>query len=591
MQIDVITRPEELKNLRENWDDLYARDPDAHFFVSWTFLSTYLRRFEGTWFILAARTGPAGSAYVALLPLRLRTRMKKKTGEVYHEINMGGNHAADYTGIVCAPESANRAIAAFAKHLKTMHWVSLHLENLRMSGRRVRCLMEHLSDSRLTMRKMKRVNQKDNVDNCICPEIELPDSWERYLEGNLSSNTRQKMRRYLRKLESSSEFRITYADASTIQRDIDILLDLWRIKWTERKGNLVPGLVKSNRLLFRDAFESGSLFLPVLWHHDRPLSALAIFVDPVKKSMLFHMVGRDETADMLPSGLVLHGHCIRRAIEQGFRTYDFLRGNEPYKYSFGVRETVLNCTLVRTKTGRNLGDRLDSRALGGAFREASRLHAKGQFVQAENVCRQILSTDPHHSQALYSLGHLVAAKGDHREARKCFGTLVALSPQSPKNWLCLGIAQQMLDDHSAAVESFGKAMDVSPDLAVARYALGRSLLALQRSDEAADAFTLVLQNGSPAPEDVAVRAKARRQLQKLKEAQLYILKKPKPEMPTIQPSAPLGLTTLLDIARPAPGGRSFSLKHKGDLVALGNYPEGTYPPSVTSGVVAQIYTK
>jgi CelD/BcsL family acetyltransferase involved in cellulose biosynthesis len=577
MQIDVITRPEELKNLRKNWDDLYARDPDAHFFVSWAFLSTYLRRFEGTWFILAARTGPKGSAYVALLPLKLRTRMRRKTGEFYHEINMGGNHAADYTGIVCAPESAHRAIAAFAKHLKAMHWASLHLENLRMSESRVRCLTEHLADNRLTFRRMKRVNQRDNVDNCICPAIDLPDTWERYLAHNLSSNTRQKMRRYLRKLENSSEFRITHADASTVQRDVEILLDLWRIKWTERKGDLVPGLVKSNRLLFRHAFESGTLFLPVLWHHDRPLSALAIFVDPVKKSMLFHMVGRDETTDILPSGLILHGHCIRLAIEQGFRTYDFLRGNEPYKYSFGVRETVLNCTLVRTKTGRNLGDRLDSRALGGAFREATRLQTKGQFPQAENVYRQILNTDPHYSQALYALGHLVGAKGDHREAGKCFETLAALSPQYPQVWVCLGIAQQALNDHSGAVESFGRAMHLNPDLSVARYALGRSLLALQRSDEAVEAFTLVLQNGSPTPEDTAMRAKARRQLQKLKEAQpRYILRKPEPEMPAIQPSAPLGLTTLIDIARPAAGGRSFPLKHNGNL---------------TSGVLAQLYTK
>ena len=559
MQIDVLTRPEELNGLRDNWDDLYARDPDAHFFVSWDFLSHYLRRFDGEWFILAARKGPPGSPYVALLPLRLRTRMRKNTGEIYHEVYMGGNHAADYTGILCAPEYAYRAIAVFAKHLKTMHWASLHLENLRMSERRIGWLMEQLSDNRLTMRRMRRVNQVDNVDNCICPAIDLPSSWEDYLLQNLSTNTRQKMRRFLRKLENSDEFRITHADASTIERDIDILLEFWRIKWTPRKGNLVPGLVKSNRLLFRKALENGTLFLPVLWHGDRPLSALAIFLDPVKKSMLFHMVGRDETADMLPSGLVLHGYCIRRAIENGFRTYDFLRGNEPYKYSFGTHDTVLNCTLVRTKTGRNLGDRLDRRSLVGALQEAAGLHKKGWVIQAENVYRQILNTEPTHDQALYGLGHVLGTKGDHRQAAECFGALAAMSPQSINAWLCLGIAQQSLNDHSAAIESFGRATDLDPGLILARYARGRSLLALQRTDEAAQAFTLVLENGSPAPAETALRAKARRQLQQLRTAKpLYILKKPEREKPVIQPSVPLGLTTLLTVARPATASRSTS---------------------------------
>ncbi|TIX38767.1 MAG: GNAT family N-acetyltransferase, partial [Mesorhizobium sp.] len=69
----------------------------------------------------------------------------------------------------------------------------------------------------------------------------------------------------------------------------------------------------------------------------------------------------------IPSGLVLHGYCIRRAIEQGFRSYDFLRGNEAYKYSYGVEETAIHCVLVKTRTGRNLGDRLDPRSVGSVL--------------------------------------------------------------------------------------------------------------------------------------------------------------------------------------------------------------------------------
>ncbi|TIM67331.1 MAG: tetratricopeptide repeat protein, partial [Mesorhizobium sp.] len=124
---------------------------------------------------------------------------------------------------------------------------------------------------------------------------------------------------------------------------------------------------------------------------------------------------------------------------------------------------------------------------------------------------------------------------------------------------CLGIAQQSLNDHSAAIESFGRATDLNPGLILARYALGRSLLALQRTDEAAQAFTLVLENESPAPAETALRAKARRQLQQLRTAKApYILKKPEREKPVIQPSLPLGLTTLLTVARPAAASRSPS---------------------------------
>ncbi|TIP94277.1 MAG: tetratricopeptide repeat protein, partial [Mesorhizobium sp.] len=175
------------------------------------------------------------------------------------------------------------------------------------------------------------------------------------------------------------------------------------------------------------------------------------------------------------------------------------------------------------------------------------------------VYRQILNTEPTHDQALYGLGHVLGTEGDHRQAAECFGALAAKSPQSVNAWLCLGIAQQSLNDHSAAIESFGRATDLDPGLNLARYALGRSLLVLQRTDEAAQAFTLVLENGSPAPAETALRAKARRQLQQLRTAKpLYILKKPEREKPVIQPSLPLGLTNLLKVPRPATASRSTS---------------------------------
>ncbi|TGS36239.1 GNAT family N-acetyltransferase, partial [Mesorhizobium sp. M1D.F.Ca.ET.184.01.1.1] len=120
-------------------------------------------------------------------------------------------------------------------------------ENLRMSDKRRRLLLDNLVDKRLTAQRMQRVNKTDNVDNCICPAVALPGNWDSYLEQNTSSNTRQKIRRFLRKLDSSDEFRITHADASTIDRDIGIILEMWRIKWAPRKGNLIPGLMRSNR--------------------------------------------------------------------------------------------------------------------------------------------------------------------------------------------------------------------------------------------------------------------------------------------------------------------------------------------------------
>lgn len=483
MHVDVITEPSRLDELRANWDQLYDSDPEAQFFVSWSWLSRYLRIYDGIWFILAARRGGPGSAYVGLMPLRLRTRMNARTGHFFNEINMAGNYAADYTGAVCAPDQALQSMQAFGRHLRDMAWTRMHLENIRMSDERLLAFLGQLPRETLALSQFSRLNHADNVDNCRCFAASLPDSFDSYLDDVLSANTRQKLRRFMRKV-ASGELRITQADASTLDRDIDTILEFWRTRWGARKGDRIQSLLRHNRIVLRNCFEAEALFMPVLWQGDRPLGALACFVDPVKKTMLFFMAGRNETVTSLPVGLILHGHSIRIAIERGFQCYDFLRGDEPYKLAFGVTENRIRCAMVYTRDGRNNGDRLDPRSLDVVLAEVTRIHARGELARAENGYRQILRTDPRYGRALYGMGQLVSAKGDHRQARSLFETLAEITPNASKVWFRLGAELHALNDHEQAAEAFRRALALNEKFAAAKLALGKSLAALDRAEEA-----------------------------------------------------------------------------------------------------------
>ena len=53
--------------------------------------------------------------------------------------------------------------------------------------------------------------------------------------------------------------------------------------------------------------------------------------------------GFDPEHARLSPGIVLLAHVIRDAIERGVATFDFLRGEEPYKQAFGpVSEDLFN---------------------------------------------------------------------------------------------------------------------------------------------------------------------------------------------------------------------------------------------------------
>ncbi len=489
MQIRVIENLKEFTELREEWELVYGNDPDAQFFLSWTWLSQWLPLLSGPWFILAAK--PADSAHhVAFLPLRLRLEQQKQGG-LHNEINMAGNYQADYTGFICMPEFDDRAIPAFANHINKLHWARIHLENFRTTNARLRLFTDGFSGRKFVLTPQQRINKPDNIDNCICPWASLPADWDSYL-NSLSANTRQKIRRFLRQVESDGEFRITHPTPDTFERDLSILLRFWTDKWGSRKGTRLANIVESNRTILTRSFNAGHLFMPIFWKGDVPLAVLATFMDREKKACLFYMAGRDESFNTPPPGLILHAHSIRYAIENGFRTYDFLRGNEQYKYSLATEERRIACLVVSTRNGRNLGGRLDARSIPAALERATAMHTKGHLKQAEQAYRQIIQTDPKCAKALYYLGQLKAATGSHGAAKRLFKSVVAVKPEAEKAWLRLGHTLESKRRFSEAADAYREVIKRYPTLAIAHNKLGGALYKLGRLDEAVASFDTAL---------------------------------------------------------------------------------------------------
>jgi tetratricopeptide (TPR) repeat protein len=508
MRVDIIEGAKALAALRADWDAVYDADPEAQFFLSWTWMSRWLPALDRFWFVLAVRAEAALAAYVAFFPLWMDTK-EGKAGGFYNDIHMGGNNTADYTGFICRPEHQEQAISALGWQLRQLNWTHLRLGFLRASEQRTRLFLQAFPVQEFAVSEIDRLG-KDNVDNSICPFAPLPGDWDAYLDGRLSANSRQKIRRLLRQLEKSAEFRITHADGSTIERDVELLLRFWAERWGPQKGAQLDGILKNNRLMLSHAFRAGSLFLPVLWQGERPVAALAILVDVRKKSYLFFIAGRDETFDGPPAGLVLHAHSIRHAIRNGFVTYDFLRGNEPYKYSFGVEEYRVTSFALTTKDGKNLGGRLDRRSLPFALKRSLEHHRGGRSLEAELGFRQVLELDPGNTDALYGLGQILAKKGEHAAAIGLLRRLLAVRPELARAWFWLGRSLRVGGEFAEAVRAYCEGMQREPAPAGAYYDLGHMLLQLGQADLAVATFEAAEGLQRDFPDLGASLARARR---------------------------------------------------------------------------------
>ncbi len=483
MRIDVIDTPEAFAAIRENWEAVFMADPDAQHFLSWTWLNRYLSR-RRRWFILALREAAPDSPYVAFFPLRLQTRANAD-GVFFDEIIMAGNFAADYTGFITRPEYEKQAVAGFAAGLRHERWMQLKLDYFSGPPGRREAMIVALQGSDVMFRNNVPRNEQ-RIDNTICPVIHLPDSWDSYLEQHMSSQTRQKLRRFLRKVENSGEYRITMATPETVERDLDILFDFWRTRWTPFKGeDKTEKLIRSSREMLTDCFSDGNLDVPVLWYGERPLGALANIVDRQKKAVLFYITGRDESWTTPSPGLVLHGYCIRKAIAEGFRTYDFLRGNEPYKYMFGVTERRISCTLFRTRNGLNTGGLINPRSVRFVYERGLDFYRSGRKAEAETAFRQILDAMPDHRGAEFGLANLLFERGEFSAAETSYRALIPRLRDPVPVLLRLGELHLATRRYGLAAETLRTLCERAPQHVEGRYKWGIALLADNRLPEAA----------------------------------------------------------------------------------------------------------
>jgi tetratricopeptide (TPR) repeat protein len=491
MEIDIITDFDTLMAIRENWNFIYKADPQAQFFLSWDWLSGWLKIIKEPWFILAAKPSNHSRSYVAFFPLKTIVQ-HELGGRFYNDLCMAGNSMADYTGLICLPSYEEEVIPAFADYIQQkLSWSNFNLQSVLAADTRIYLLLTYFSRDEFEFSQVRLQNQEEDVDNYIAPYVPLENDWHSYLQNNLSSNTRQKIKRYLRKIESSDQFYITHVNQENLEFHIEILLRFWQSKWQDRKGETCSLITGCIRAILRYCFEQNCLYFPVLWKGEMPLGAIANFIDIRQKSILFFVAGRDETFKGIPTGLILHADAIRYAIENGFKVYDFLKGNENYKYSFGVKERHIKHIVIKYSNLQN--KQLDVRSLALVLEQTVQLHRSNQLVDAEQGYRQILEVQPNHPTALFGLGALMKQKGEYQTAENVFKHLLAVQPDSVRAWFSLGNLYQAQERLSEAVAAYRQCIALEPNSAAVYNNLGYVLQQQQNWEEAIASYEKALE--------------------------------------------------------------------------------------------------
>ena len=190
----------------------------------------------------------------------------------------------------------------------------------------------------------------DVAEEDVAPRIMLADTWDDYLAG-LSKKDRHELRRKLRRLDSQGNWRwYCVSDPAEAAERMDTFVDLMRRSDPAKAEFLTPEREAFFRRMVEATATEGMLRLFFMEMDDLTVAASLCFdYDGVR--MLYNS-GHDPEYRYYSVGLLLHSLCLRDALEQGYRYFDFLRGNEPYKYRLGGTDHHLfRISLERTGEG------------------------------------------------------------------------------------------------------------------------------------------------------------------------------------------------------------------------------------------------
>ena len=131
-------------------------------------------------------------------------------------------------------------------------------------------------------------------------------------------------------------------------------------------------------------------------------------------------------------------------------------------------------------------------AIQGIFNDALQHHQAGRLAEAEQLYRQILALDPHHTDSLHLLGVLAGQVGRYDFAVELIGQAIAVRGDDPLFHYNLANALRDQGKPDEAAAGYERALKFKPDLAEAHNNLGIIFQSQGRLDDAAAHFTRAL---------------------------------------------------------------------------------------------------
>ena len=322
-----LTSPAQFLALADEWNPLLAQSPVNTIFLTWEWLSVWWQHFGADYrpWLITARERPNGRL-LAVAPLMMGWGRWKGWPVPLRELQFIGSPIVhpDHLDLIVA-DGDERLWQTLLTEIGRRPWEFWRLASVPAGSPTLAWLRQQLPPAQRPERPIP------------CPFIPLPADWQTF-RGQLGKNHRRNIQRYDRYLAEAGAGPVSYGQLTQPKEISSLLTTLARLHQAVQaeQGHLGafhdPRVLPFQLAIAHRFFHNNWLRLYWLRLGDQPIALMYCFL--YERRLSFYITGYELEWGRFGPGRQLIAHAISDCIANQVTTFDFLRGDESYKFDW-----------------------------------------------------------------------------------------------------------------------------------------------------------------------------------------------------------------------------------------------------------------
>ena len=330
---------ESLVEFKDAWNQILEESISQVPFLAFEYLQAWWEtRGGGEWpqdSELVIITATENDQLIGVAPFFFANNLDGKPALMF----VGAIEVSDFLDFLVRPENLDEFVAGLLDFLDISDalppWEVLDLHNI---------LEDSPSLSVLAAEAQRRGWNHQQVRLQPSPFIPLPGDFDTYL-AQIDKKQRHEIRRKLRNVEQSlvvPDYSIV-ADVESLTAETQAFIDMMA-QDPSKKAFLTDAMVEHLHKTAQVAFDNGWLHLSFFTLDGNKAAGNFSFIYN-KRLWLYNSAWEWDYREFSP-GWILLTHLLQWATENGIEEFDFMRGDETYKYKFGGQDRFIYRVLV-----------------------------------------------------------------------------------------------------------------------------------------------------------------------------------------------------------------------------------------------------